>query len=335
MWRKKPSAMAVALLGLIVLVTLTRYFIGELHQRGPGGSHPDHAAALGQIAEQYDSAQVAAEYQPSIPGRLDDLTIPAEALVRGLPGVVGVEVAVSSLKPTHRIVQLRDWHFVPRDLYAGELLATAGRALTEAEIDRRHDELCLSVEAVQREQMALLRCLIKHHGLRLVHSEGLTEKDLPNFREKVAVLRAMEQEQIPKLRKQLAEARELKNGAAVVKEIEELLEEHGKRLLELGAAGRLLIAGEIEDVLPLDDAERLEQAKPQPATGRLAVAPEKLAARHDAIVRAATADGPLAVIVLGASHDLTASVYRVGGGGCEYIRVTTKQVRQFADAQQK
>jgi hypothetical protein len=33
-------------------------------------------------------------------------------------GCPQVEVAVHPEQPTHRIVHLRDWHFVPRDLYA-------------------------------------------------------------------------------------------------------------------------------------------------------------------------------------------------------------------------
>jgi hypothetical protein len=36
--------------------------------------------------------------------------------------------------------------------------------------------------------MALLRCLIKHHRLRRIFAERLTAKDLPNYRERIAVL---------------------------------------------------------------------------------------------------------------------------------------------------
>jgi hypothetical protein len=39
---------------------------------------------------------------------------------------------------------------------------------------------------------------------------------------------------------------------------------------------------------------------------------------------------PVALIILGAAHDLSGSVRR-GGGTCEYLRVTTRRVREFAD----
>jgi hypothetical protein len=63
-----------------------------------------------------------------------------------------------------------------------------GRELSAEEIDRLHEELLLEVEAVQLEQMALLRCLIKHHGLKRIFSEGLAANDLPANRERIAVL---------------------------------------------------------------------------------------------------------------------------------------------------
>jgi len=117
-------------------------------------------------------------------------------LLRQLPGVVRVEIGVQAEKPTHRIVRLRDWHFVPRDLYAVDLRDSAGKPLSDDEVDWLHEEQCLEVEAVQLEQLAVLRCLIKHHGLRFIFCEGLTQKGLANYREKIGVLRSMEKEQI-------------------------------------------------------------------------------------------------------------------------------------------
>lgn len=72
------------------------------------------------------------------------------------------------------------------------------------EVDRLYEELCLEVEAVQLEQMALLRCLINHHGLRRIFCEGLTEKDLPSYKERIGVLRTVEKEQMPQLQNGIA-----------------------------------------------------------------------------------------------------------------------------------
>ena len=53
----------------------------------------------------------------------------------------------------------------------------------------------------------------------------------------------------------------------VEQELVGLLGERRAELLELGAAARLLAEGELEDVLPLDDAALLEAARPVAAGG--------------------------------------------------------------------
>jgi hypothetical protein len=222
--------------------------------------------------------------------------------LRQLPGVVQIEVAVRADEPAHRIVHLRDYHYVPKDLYDGGSYA----------------EFLQQVDAVQQEQMALLRCLIEHHGVQRIFAEGLTSKDLPHYKERIAGLRDMEKTQIPELRELLARARTERQRAEIVG----MLDEHKTRLLELGAAGRLLIAGELDNVLPLDDLETLDQAK--------SLTPATLAARHDAQVKTVLDQGPFALIVLGGAHDLSDSVRRLGAGRCEYIRVTTRRFREFS-----
>ena len=57
----------------------------------------------------------------------------------------------------------------------------------------------------------------------------------------------------------------------------------------------------------------------------------KIAAREDAQVKAVMAKGNFGLIVLGGSHDLSDSVRRIGQGRCEYIRVTTRQYKEFAE----
>jgi hypothetical protein len=106
---------------------------------------------------------------------------------------------------------------------------------------------------------------------------------------------------------------------------------HQRMLLKVGAAGRLLIAGEIKEVLPLDNAELLEQAGPIISEGEIIFDPVKFAASEDGIVKAVTAKRGLALIVLGGDHDLSDSIRRVGSGRCEYIRVTTGRYKYFAD----
>jgi hypothetical protein len=110
-----------------------------------------------------------------------------------------------------------------------------------------------------------------------------------------------------------------------------MLEQHRFALLEIGAAGRLLVSGELEEVLPLDDAKLLDAAGPVVASGKVTFDAAKVAARQDAMVQRALAKDHAAVIVLGGSHDLTDNVRGIVGEGCEYIRVTGHAVREYSE----
>jgi hypothetical protein len=290
--------------------------------------------------QEKESTQAVAAYRPKTPARIDDLDISVLDLLRHLPGVAEVEVGVKAEKPACRIVHLRDWHFVPKDLFAIDMKNAHGRELSTEEIDRLYQEHQLEVEAVQLEEMALLRCLIKHHGLKRLYFEGLTAIDFPNYMEKIAVLKDMEYSQISDLRKELVKVRETikamdpnsgrhAEAKKIEAEISDMIEQHDLRLLEIGAPGRLLIAGEIDEVLPLDDAELLDRAKPVTPEGKVRLDPVKLKARQDAQVNAVMGKGSFGLIVLGGSHDLSESVQRLGQGKCEYIRVTTKRFKEF------
>src|ERR1035438_3660945 len=70
-----------------------------------------------QIAEQEkQSAQAVVKYACTTKTRIDDLDSPVVDLLRQLPGVVQVDVGVAAKKPTSRIVHLRDYHSVPKEL---------------------------------------------------------------------------------------------------------------------------------------------------------------------------------------------------------------------------
>lgn len=293
-----------------------------------------------QIAEQEEeSAQAVADYAPATRTEIDDLNSPVVELLRQLPGVVQVEVAVMAAKPKSRIIHLRDWHFIPWELFALDMKEVHGRNLADDEIDRLYQEFLLEVELVQIEQMAVLRCLIHHHGLKRVHSEGFSPNELDAYREKIAVLMTMEREQIPQIRVQLAEVRKLiaestdgqtEKAQEIERQLMVMLDEHKGRVLEMGAAGRLLISGELEDVLPLEGNGAMEQANPISPDGGVSFDVELIEARHDAQVKSVLNEGPVAVIVLGGAHDLSASVRRFGET-CEYLRVTTKRYRDVGE----
>jgi len=348
MWRAKLHFLLLPFLaGLILLV------VWHLRHQEPAHLPQKYSAPVQQfaelqrlVAEQENNSHRAAErYNPTLKWQLTDLTFPARDLLAGLPGVVEVEHSVKCDKPTRRVIHLRDWHLVPRELYALDLATSAGRPLPEDEVAQLHAEHLLEVAAVQAEQMVVLRCLIRHHGLRKVYAEGLTPAGLANYRDIIRALKAMEADEIPAARTQLAEVRELltsmkargqedtercRAAVGIEAQLVKMLHDHRDRLLEFGAAGRLLIAGELEEVLPLDDDDALESSRPVTRDGKVKLDPHKVRARENAQVRLPLAGEPVAVIILGGDHDLGLPLRVAGAGRAEYFRVTTSLYRRFS-----
>ena len=121
----------------------------------------------------------------------------------------------------------------------------------------------------------------------------------------------------------------LKDDAAA---IDEMVREHRRRLLEYGAAVQLEIGREVE-VLPLDDGDLLERAKPVARNGKMQPDPASREARHDVQVKAAMKSGSCSFIILGGDHDLSEGVRRLGGGADEYVRVTTSSYKQVSGSE--
>lgn len=251
----------------------------------------------------------------------DAATRPRPEGIRSLPGVADVELLVAVENPARSVVHVRDWHVVPRDLYALDLRQAAGRPLDDREIDARLRELVREVDAIQQEQEMILNALAARYGLRRVLVEGLTPEGMANYRGVLSVFKATED--------RLARLRESAAGldprpADIDRQVEAMARDLREKSLEYGASGRLMGRGVI-DVLPLDDADLLEGARPVRSDGAVRFDHDKVEARHDGQVRRALAAGPCAVLVLGGAHDLSASVRRLGGGSTEYIRVTPKR----------
>jgi hypothetical protein len=295
-----------------------------------GCSKSDPSPKTVGLAERVEQArQVSAEgvdaYVPKVTGRIDELASPAAEILRQLPGVADVEVLVRAPKPTYRIIQLRDWHYVPPELFALDMRQQLGKSVSDEAIEKLYEKHLLEVELVQIEQVAILRCLVKHHGLRRVLAEGLTPQGLATFKEIVAALRDMDG-QVAEMQKMRAK---LKDDAAA---IDEMVRDHRRRLLEYGAAVQLEVAHQVE-VLPLDDGDLLERAKPVARNGKMQPDPASREARHDVQVKAAMKSGACSFIILGGDHDLSESVRRLGGGAVEYVRVTTSSYKQVSSSE--
>ena len=264
-------------------------------------------AEFGPATRSGSDAGETAQSSGSLPSRLlADLTAPAVAILQNLPGVEAVKLPVEAQRPTQRIVQIADWHFVPRDAFAIDIREQAGEAIDDDELDRLYAEHLDEVRRVQVQQRRLLRELIRRHGVERVFCEGLTDSDMPVYEIIVEHFR----------RRGLVE-RELHPGAETVDEA----------ALRIGSAGQLLAAGELAEVLPAEDESAYEQADPLAGSaGSLIFDGAANDARQAAIVRRLLGNGPIAVVVLGADHDLSEQVNQLGGGRCEYVKVTVKGI---------
>jgi hypothetical protein len=295
----------------------------RLPQDADRGPPPLTADAIEQ--RRAELAESVTQRSPASHHQLDDLAAPLANILRACPGVVHVDVPLSRPTPRKRIVHFLDWHFVDRQLLA--------------EVDGRTDwdTFLLEVEATQIDQAAAMEFLARHHGLKQVLVEGLTEADMPLLPDKIAHLREAEEHQ-PALKARLAETQQLlrefpkenerhKKAVALEREIERMRAEHKEEMLKVGAAIRLMLLGRLDAVLPLDDAKLLDAAGPVLPKGKQD--PAAVARREQAMVKKALAAAePVAVITCGASHDLTAAI-RASDNDAEYYRVT---VRGFEEA---
>jgi hypothetical protein len=171
-----------------------------------------------------------------------------------------------------RIVQIADWHWTPDD---------------ECSPENRDDYLQL-VDQLQQQQMEAIRKL----DVREIWVEGQSDETIADFRAHVFKLRDVK---LP--------------PADSDNPVDQLIRDiYHEDLLQIGAAGRLLLAGEIDDVKPLEDHAAWRAAQPvdcviDPAT-------------NEAREKAMAARLPRrAVIVLGVGHDL----FKWLPGDVEYV----------------
>jgi len=66
------------------------------------------------------AARAVDSYCPTMKDSLDDLGTPVPDLLCRLPEIAKVSIHKPVDRPTHRIVHLTDWHFLPKDLFAAD-----------------------------------------------------------------------------------------------------------------------------------------------------------------------------------------------------------------------
>tara|TARA_R110000868_G_scaffold206763_1_gene455625 strand:+ start:825 stop:1628 length:804 start_codon:yes stop_codon:yes gene_type:complete len=227
--------------------------------------------------------------------------------LRKFPGVHSVTSTPIKAIPKQTIIHLLNWHFVSKADFAADLSDSSEGKLSEAEIEKRYLEFLNDVEAIQKEQKQILRYLIKHHKVRSVYMEGLTEKNLTAFNSFVKTLREFD---VPE-----------GDGALDLF----LKEQYRRDLMQMGAAAQLLINRRLESVLPLENAEAFEKANPVGKDGKVRFDESKEEKREDEMIKILLKGKGIKVIVLGGGHDLTDNLERMKLDSVLYVRVSVKQ----------
>ena len=88
--------------------------------------------------------------------------IPLHGWLAAQPEVAEVEHVTVGPEPRPVVVHVRDWHLLPRELFAADVRSASKRALTDAEVEQLYREHLDAVERVQCEHGPLLGRLVEY-----------------------------------------------------------------------------------------------------------------------------------------------------------------------------
>lgn len=200
----------------------------------------------------------------------------------------------------HKIIHIINPYHVSRSEYLAELRANS--SLTDDQIEDRYRKFLHDQERNQRDQTLMLRGLIKKYHLKGIYLQGLTEKNHQATLDYLEVLKRYDQNEI-------------------VPETEfDKLQKTQNRLdlSELGAAGQLVISGELQTILPAENAKAFEAANSVKPDGSIEFTEKEEHERENAIVKNLMKADGVAVIVLSRDHNLADNLKELGLT-CRYV----------------
>lgn len=261
--------------------------------------------------------------RPAGPNTLiDDLTVPADEILKLSPDVAEVQAIISPFRPTHRIIHIADRHYLSRQTY---------RSSRHPQSEEGYSDYAREVEGIQSAQTRLLIWLADQHGLREIFDEGIDQQSLARYRELIErgrrVTRSWRELMscLADLRGQIHEAEASGMDATNLRAQREPLEKRRSATRAAGAVAQLLFARPRVEVLPAEDKAAFEDMGQALYVfrnlERVVAANES---REEVIVRNLLDHGTCSVIMLGGGHDLSHQIRRLSDGRCEYVRVMVK-----------
>ncbi|WP_298865474.1 hypothetical protein [uncultured Gimesia sp.] len=210
----------------------------------------------------------------------------------------------------------------------------------QKELDERYSAFLDNVEAIQGQQVTVLKSLIKKHNLKGVYLEGLTEK---NHGRTMKIIETIKKDEKTKTEKDEKAKPKSKNpddefGELTFDSLSKAADDeyfnafiaaiNKTHLLELGAAGQLVVKGELKTLLPAEDSKAFQAANPFLPDGKIVFNKKADKAREDAIVRNLLKGNGVVVIILGGAHDLSDNLERLAKG-VKYTRVAVSKYKEI------
>jgi hypothetical protein len=259
---------------------------------------------------------------------IDDLSVSVKKLLEKMPGVAKVEVHSPAEGVKSRLVHFRNVHALPQKVWIEEEEQARGRKLTFPEIVALLRARYAAIEEGQKPIVECLKTLSEKHGLTEVGIEGLPKRALANYLKNANELKEMARKE-PGWRRDFSRKLKAGNKKEANEIAKKMLAYQIKRGMD-GIGARLLLAGIIKNVIPIEDHVALAAGTPKIINGKQVPDKKKNAAREEAVVRIALSERKCVVIIFGGYHDFTGAVKKVAPG-CEYIRVTPKDFSEPAE----
>jgi endonuclease YncB( thermonuclease family) len=206
------------------------------------------------------------------------------------------------------VIHVCDWHMLGAKEFMAYEKSGRSKPFEEGEAVKLYEKHLADVEAVQKDQVVVLRTMIQitfEKSPRVVFQEGLTPGDMKVYKALAEVLASSE-----------------KAGDAA---------KFRESILRHGATGRLYREGALKDVLPLEDAAAWKAAYPVRDDGTVVMNDKAMEKREDAQVAAMLKHKGIVIVVLGGAHDLTDNLQRAETP-VEYVRVQPRAYRRLAVA---
>lgn len=182
------------------------------------------------------------------------------AILKGIPGALVTRQQTGN-GASSRVIHFSTTRVEDKETFSKKQADRFSNTLTPQDLDLLYQEHQLKVLAKQLQEMAVLKHLIRQHGLATVHVFLENSEGAKSYSQNLENLKAREKEAIPLLREELAEIKELANGLAgeelskankTENSLRQELEKHEQQMQNLGPAGMLYARGEAITVIPLE-----------------------------------------------------------------------------------